>query len=138
MREAEFSRIDRAEGNICTVLRYDLRLKIKLHLDPKKKVIPQRCEFLKRIQQEGESISEYLRELKHLAINCNFVDMLGTMMRDRFVAGIKSEILQKKLLQEDEDVTLDKVFAVAISFELAEINTRELQDKLVAKIFPVN
>ncbi|UYV71205.1 hypothetical protein LAZ67_8002159 [Cordylochernes scorpioides] len=35
--------------------------------------------------------------------------MLGTMMRDRFVAGIKSEILQKKLLQEDDDVTLDKV-----------------------------
>ncbi|UYV72460.1 hypothetical protein LAZ67_9003238 [Cordylochernes scorpioides] len=62
----------------------------------------------------------------------------GTMMRDRFVAGIKSEILQKKLLQEDDDVTLDKIFAVAISFELAEINTRELQDKLVAKISPVN
>ncbi|UYV74899.1 K02A2.6-like [Cordylochernes scorpioides] len=110
--------------------------RIKLHLDPKKKVIPQRFRFLKRIQQEGESISEYLRELKHLAINCNFVDMLGTMMRDRFVAGIKSEILQKKLLQEDDDFTLDKVFAVAISFELAEINTRELQDKLVAKISP--
>ncbi|UYV67734.1 K02A2.6-like [Cordylochernes scorpioides] len=50
----------------------------------------------------------------------------------------QSEILQKKLLQEDDDVTLDKVFAVAISFELAEINTRELQDKLVAKISPVN
>ncbi|UYV85017.1 hypothetical protein LAZ67_X004272 [Cordylochernes scorpioides] len=83
--------------------------RIKLHLDPKKKVIPQRCRFLKRIQQEGESISEYLRELKHLAINCNFVDMLGTMMRDRFVAGIKLESLQKKLLQEDDDVTLDKV-----------------------------
>ncbi|UYV71820.1 hypothetical protein LAZ67_9000550 [Cordylochernes scorpioides] len=58
------------------------------------------------------------------------------MMRDRFVAGIKSEILQKKLLQEDDDVTLDKVFAVAISFELAEINTRELKDNSVAKISP--
>ncbi|UYV66204.1 hypothetical protein LAZ67_4000722 [Cordylochernes scorpioides] len=112
--------------------------RIKLHLDPKKKVILQRCRFLKRIQQEAESISEYLRELKHLVINCNFVDMLGTMMRDRFVAGIKSEILQKKLLQEEDDVTLDKVFAVAVSFELAEINTRELQDKLVAKISSVN
>ncbi|UYV70371.1 hypothetical protein LAZ67_7002744 [Cordylochernes scorpioides] len=87
--------------------------------------------------KQGESISEYLGEFKHLAIYCNFVDMLGTMMRDRFVAGIKSEILQKKLLQEDDDVTLDKVFAVAISFELAEINTRELQDKLVAKISPM-
>ncbi|UYV84636.1 hypothetical protein LAZ67_X002928 [Cordylochernes scorpioides] len=102
---------------------------------------PQRwreSKFLKRIQQAGESISEYLGELKHLAINYNFGDMLGTMLRDRFVAGIKLETLQKKLLQEDDDVTLDKVFTVAISFELAEINTRELQDKLVAKISPVN
>ncbi|UYV82419.1 K02A2.6-like [Cordylochernes scorpioides] len=65
--------------------------------------------FLKRIEQQEESISEYLRELIYLAINCNFGDMLGTMLRD-----------------------------VAISFELAEINTRELQDKLVVKIFPVN
>ncbi|UYV77733.1 K02A2.6-like [Cordylochernes scorpioides] len=87
--------------------------RIKLHLDPKKKVIPQRCRFLKRIQQEGESISEYLRELKHLAINCNFGDMLGTMMRDRFVAGIKLESLQKKLLQENDDVTLDKIKRVS-------------------------
>ncbi|UYV75619.1 hypothetical protein LAZ67_13000765, partial [Cordylochernes scorpioides] len=86
--------------------------RIKLHLDPKKKVIPQRCRFLKRIQQEGESISEYLRELKHLAMNCNFGDMLGTMMRDRFVAGIKLESLQKKLLQENDDVTLDKVLQI--------------------------
>ncbi|UYV69341.1 hypothetical protein LAZ67_6003273 [Cordylochernes scorpioides] len=39
--------------------------RIKLHLESKKKVIPQLCRFLKRIQQEGESISEYLRELKH-------------------------------------------------------------------------
>ncbi|UYV79029.1 K02A2.6-like [Cordylochernes scorpioides] len=83
--------------------------RIKLYLVPKKKVIPQRCRFLKRNQQEGESISEYLRELKLLAINCNFGDMLGTMMRDRFVAEIKLESLQKKLLQEHDDVTLDKV-----------------------------
>ncbi|UYV84473.1 hypothetical protein LAZ67_X002314 [Cordylochernes scorpioides] len=82
--------------------------RIRLHYHPKKKVIPQLCRFLKRIQQEGESISEYLRELKHLEINCNFSDMLRTMLRDRFMAGIKLESLQKKLLQETDDVTLDK------------------------------
>ncbi|UYV65432.1 hypothetical protein LAZ67_3004370 [Cordylochernes scorpioides] len=69
--------------------------RIKLHLDPKKKVIPQRCRFLKRIQQEGESIPEYLRELKHLSINCNFGEMLGTMLRDRFVAIDWQKYFQK-------------------------------------------
>ncbi|UYV84458.1 K02A2.6-like [Cordylochernes scorpioides] len=93
---------------------------IKLHLDPKKKVIPQLCRFLKRIQQEGESISEYLRELKHLSINCNLGDMQGTMLRDRFVAGINSESLQKKLLQEYDVVTLDKAYLQVILAEEAK------------------
>ncbi|UYV65698.1 hypothetical protein LAZ67_3005173, partial [Cordylochernes scorpioides] len=60
--------------------------------------------------------------------------MLEVMLRDRFVAGIKSENLQKKLLQEDDDVTLDRVFSIAVSFELAEQNAKELQDGLVAKM----
>ncbi|UYV71248.1 hypothetical protein LAZ67_8002382, partial [Cordylochernes scorpioides] len=96
--------------------------RIKLHLAPRKKVIPQRCRFLKRVQLGNESVSEYLRELRHLAMDCTFGEMLEVMLRDRFVAGIKSESLQKKLLQEDDDVTLDRVFSIAVSFELAEQN----------------
>ncbi|UYV77237.1 K02A2.6-like [Cordylochernes scorpioides] len=108
--------------------------RIKLHLAPRKKVIPQRCRFLKRIQLENESVSEYLREFRHLAMDCTFGEMLEVMLRDRFVAGIKSESLQKKLLQEDDDVTLDRVFSIGVSFELAEQNAKELQDGLVAKL----
>ncbi|UYV84797.1 K02A2.6-like [Cordylochernes scorpioides] len=80
--------------------------RIKLHLDPKKKVIPQRCRFLKRIQQEGESISEYLRELKHLAINCNFVDMLGTMMRDLLCTANKAIELDRYPLPSIDEIFL--------------------------------
>ncbi|UYV63472.1 K02A2.6-like, partial [Cordylochernes scorpioides] len=108
--------------------------RIKLHLAPRRKVISQRCRFLKRIQLENESISEYLRKLRHLAMDCTFGEMLEVMLRDRFVAGIKSESLQKKLLQEDDDVTLDRVFSIAVSFELAEQNAKELQNGLVAKM----
>ncbi|UYV68293.1 K02A2.6-like, partial [Cordylochernes scorpioides] len=35
---------------------------------------------------------------------------------------------------EDDDVTLDRVFSMAVSFELAEQNAKELQDGLVAKM----
>ncbi|UYV84631.1 Transposase [Cordylochernes scorpioides] len=90
--------------------------------------------FLKRGQLGNESVSEYLRELRHLAMDCTFGEMLEVMLRDRFVAGIKSESLQKKLLQEDDDVTLDRVFSIAVSFELVEQNAKELQDGLVAKM----
>ncbi|UYV66185.1 hypothetical protein LAZ67_4000640 [Cordylochernes scorpioides] len=95
---------------------------------------PRMEKFLKRIQLGNESVSEYLRELRHLAMDCTFGEMLEVVLRDRFVAGIKSEGLQKKLLQEDDDVTLDRVISIAVSFELAEQNAKELQDGLVAKM----
>ncbi|UYV70438.1 K02A2.6-like [Cordylochernes scorpioides] len=107
--------------------------KIRQHLEPKKKLIPQRCLFLKRTQRENESVSEYLRELKHLASNCAFGEMLEMMLRDRFVAGLTSESLQKRLLQEDDDVKLERVFALAVSYELAEKDAKELHEREVAR-----
>ncbi|UYV76234.1 K02A2.6-like [Cordylochernes scorpioides] len=104
------------------------------HLEPKKKIIPQRCLFLKRTQRENESVSEYLRELKHLASNCSFGEMLEMMLRDRFVAGLTSESLQKRLLQEDDEVKLERVFALAVSYELAEKDAKELHEKEVARV----
>ncbi|UYV77366.1 K02A2.6-like [Cordylochernes scorpioides] len=108
--------------------------KIRQYLEPKKKIIPQRCLFLKRTQRENESVSEYLRELKHLASNCSFGEMLEMMLRDRFVAGLTSESLQKRLLQEDDEVKLERVFALAVSYELAEKDAKELHEKEVARV----
>ncbi|UYV85039.1 K02A2.6-like [Cordylochernes scorpioides] len=103
------------------------------HLEPKKK-IPQRCFFLKRTQRENETVSEYLRELKHLASNCAFGEMLEVMLRDRLVAGSTSESLQKRLLQEDDEVKLERVFALAVSYELAEKDAKELHEREVARV----
>ncbi|UYV66649.1 K02A2.6-like, partial [Cordylochernes scorpioides] len=104
------------------------------HLEPKKKIIPQRCLFLKRTQRENETVSEYLRELKHLASNCAFGEMLEMMLRDRFVAGLTSESLQKRLLQKDDEVKLERVFALAVSYELAEKDAKELHEREVARV----
>ncbi|UYV79719.1 K02A2.6-like [Cordylochernes scorpioides] len=108
--------------------------KIRQHLEPKPKVIPQRCKFLKRVQKESETVSEYLRELKHLATNCEFGSMLEMMLRDRFVAGLSSEALQKRLLQEEDDVKLDRVLAIAVSYELAEKDASELHGNCIGKV----
>ncbi|UYV63768.1 K02A2.6-like [Cordylochernes scorpioides] len=60
--------------------------------------------------------------------------MLEMMLRDRFVAGLTSESLQKRLLQEDDEVKLDRVFALADSYELAEKDAKELHEKEVARV----
>ncbi|UYV64975.1 K02A2.6-like [Cordylochernes scorpioides] len=84
--------------------------------------------------EENETVSEYLRELKHLASNCAFGEMLEMMLRDRFVAGLASESLQKRLLQEDDEVKLERVFALAVSYELAEKDAKELHEREVARV----
>ena len=43
----------------------------------------------------GESISEYVAELRRLATHCEFADYLQQALRDRFVCGIQHENTQK-------------------------------------------
>ncbi|UYV63015.1 K02A2.6-like [Cordylochernes scorpioides] len=42
------------------------------------------------------------------------------MLRDKLVVGVRSENLQKRLLQEGDDATLDKIYEIALSYEAAE------------------
>ncbi|UYV84543.1 hypothetical protein LAZ67_X002574, partial [Cordylochernes scorpioides] len=45
-----------------------------------------------------------------------------------------SQVEEDEKPTEDDDVTLDRVFSIAVSFELAEQNAKELQDGLVDKM----
>ncbi|UYV72834.1 K02A2.6-like [Cordylochernes scorpioides] len=51
---------------------------------------------------------------------CKFGGMLIEMLRDKLVVGVRSENLQKRLLQEGDDATLDKIYQIALSYEAAE------------------
>ena len=73
----------------------------------------------------GESISEYVAELKRLANNCQFGQYLDEALRDRLVCGMRSQSTQKRLLAE-ADLTFSKALAVALSVEAAEKNTQQL------------
>ena len=48
-------------------------------------------------------------------------------MRDRFVCGLRSSGIQKRLLSEAEPVTLKKALEVAVAVEAADKNAKELQ-----------
>ncbi len=47
-----------------------------------------------------ETVAQYVKELRMLSTNCNYGIILDEALRDRFVCGLKSEALQKKLLTE--------------------------------------
>ena len=63
--------------------------------------------FNSRNQHEGENIELYIRELRKLAINCEYDKLKDSLIRDRIVCGVRDNDLRKKMLQQTSlDLTL--------------------------------
>ncbi len=101
---------------------------LKAHLNPKPKVITERYRFHRRVQQEGETITNYIAALKKLAETCAFGD-LNITLRDQFVCGLTNEATVKRLLTEDDSLTHTKAFETALAMEMAARDTAELHNK---------
>ena len=96
------------------------------HYSPKPTEVMQRFRFNCRKRQEGETVANYVAELRRLAEHCNYGDTLDKMLRDRLVWGIRDKYIQKKLLAEAE-LTLKDALRIAQSAETAEKNLREME-----------
>ena len=102
---------------------------LKSHFEPKPVIIAERFHFHRRSQAMGESIAEYLAELRRLSTHCAFGDYLEQALRDRLVCGIRSESIQKKLLAEAE-LTLKRAVEIAVGMEAAEKTTKSLKEEV--------
>eukprot|EP00057_Strongylocentrotus_purpuratus_P002379 XP_003724411.1 PREDICTED: uncharacterized protein LOC100889241 [Strongylocentrotus purpuratus] len=63
-----------------------------------------------RQQVGGETLEQYVTELKLLAANCNFNDLRDSLIRDRIIFGIQDG-LRTRLLRESE-LMLDKCLQI--------------------------
>ncbi|MEE4247362.1 MAG: reverse transcriptase domain-containing protein, partial [Kangiellaceae bacterium] len=97
--------------------------KLKEHFDPTPPELVLRFRFYTRCRQAGESVAEFLAELRKLARNCNFGDNLESMLRDRLALGINDDAIQSKLFAEKE-MTLNKAFSLAQAHESATRGTQ--------------
>ena len=96
------------------------------HYEPKTLVIAERFQFHRRNQAVGESVAEYVAGLRLLTRHCEFGAYLDDALRDRFVCGLRSETIQKKLLTET-DLTFQRAVEIARTMETAAENARKLQ-----------
>ena len=87
------------------------------HFKPKRLKIAERHRFHSAPQKPGQSIAEFVRELKKLAGTCDTNEQLNTCgtnvvtcgtneqlndnLRDRFICGLRSEHVKQKLLSKD-------------------------------------
>ncbi len=95
------------------------------HFKPKPILIAERFKFYQRNQSPGETISDYILALKHLASSCEFGTFLNDALRDKFVCGLAGELYHRRLLSE-KDLTFKKACDIALALELAHKDTKEL------------
>ena len=90
---------------------------VKEHLNPKPNVIVERYQFYNRVRKAGETVPEFVAELRNLSRHCQFTDN-DEMMRDRLVCGINDVAMQRKLLAESE-LDLKRAVRISVGMELA-------------------
>ena len=99
---------------------------LKTHFKPKPIMIAERFKFQQRVQKPDEYVTEYLAQLRKMTEYCEFKDYLEQALRDRFVSGIKSAAIQRKLLSQ-EGLDLAKALSIAQSMEAAEAQSSQLR-----------
>ncbi|KRZ77842.1 Transposon Tf2-6 polyprotein [Trichinella papuae] len=87
------------------------------HFAPQPSEIVNRHIFYQRKQQPGETVAEFIADLRRLAQGCNFVD-LETMLRDRLVCGLRDEAVQLRLFAK-KVLTFQMAQEEALSAEAA-------------------
>ena len=107
----------------------ELVMALKSHFELKTLVIAKQFKFHQRSQAPGETVAEYVAELRRLATHCEFGAYLDEVLRERFVCGLKEEGTQKVLLTETE-LSFAKTVDVAQGREAAARIARQLQDML--------
>ena len=73
---------------------------LEQHYNPAPSEIVERFRFYCRARKPGESVANFLVQLRSLVAHCNYGDSLENMLRDRLVCGINDDSIQKRLLAE--------------------------------------
>ena len=93
------------------------------HLKRTTSVIAARYQFNTCCRKEGQSIAEYVAELRKVTEHCEFGESLNEMLRDRLVCGVNNAQMQRKLLSE-ETLTFAQANRICLSLEAASRDAR--------------
>ncbi|CAB4018994.1 Transposon Tf2-9 poly, partial [Paramuricea clavata] len=93
--------------------------RLQKQLKPQKSALVARYEFDNRARNAGETVSEYVAVLKHLATECKFNETMRLeRLRDRLVSGIRDRKMMSELLKlKLEELTFDTAVAKCIAIE---------------------
>ncbi|XP_037576862.2 uncharacterized protein LOC119459102 [Dermacentor silvarum] len=105
----------------------DAKKVLQQHYALKRSVVTERYHFYRRNQESNETIAQFLVELKRLAATCSFGNFLQEALRDRLIAGLRSDTIRCRLLAlPDDEVTWERVCKVATAMEAAQKDTQDM------------
>ena len=100
---------------------------LREHFKPTRLKISERYRFHSAVQQQGQSIADFVRELKKLAGTCEFTnEQLNDNLRDRFICGLRSQHVKQKLLSRN--FTFQEAVNEAIAQEAARKDVKDIAD----------
>ncbi len=96
------------------------------YLEPQKNVTFERHIFNSRVQAPGESIDQFVTDLKTKAKSCEYGQLCDSLIKDRIVVGIRDDALRARLLRET-DLDLHKAIQMCRAAEASRTQLSQIQ-----------
>ena len=94
--------------------------RIQQHIEGTINPVAQRNKFFKRMQHRGETVADYVVQLRDLASRCRYADnFIEEAIRDQLVLGLRDQDTVERLL-EHRDLTLQRAIEIAESIQQAK------------------
>ena len=106
---------------------------LKTHFYPKPLVIVERFKFWQVRQAANQNVRDFVSTLKKYSQYCEFGRFLDEALRDIFVIGLKSAVIQKKLLSKD-GLAFQAAIEIAVAMEEAEKQAQEISKSMSSDV----
>lgn len=110
----------RVFGTFAKSTKYDDAVKhLKEHFAAPQSALLRRVMFWRRHQRPGESVSQYVADLRGLASLCKFKALQDEMIRDQLILHTNCNKIRDKLLLENDDLSLAQAIKIALQVQSA-------------------
>ncbi|KAM4771141.1 LOW QUALITY PROTEIN: uncharacterized protein WCC33_002970 [Rhinophrynus dorsalis] len=94
----------------------------------KRNVTYERHKFFTCMQKPGESIDQYVTELRNCSKTCEFGELTNSLIKDRTVCGIPDNGLKERLLRE-QDLDLEKALVLCRAAETVKSQAKKITNE---------
>ena len=96
------------------------------HVQPKKNSIFARYKFNEEKQETNEKIEQFVTRIGLMAKDCDFKEP-NEMIRDRIVFGTNSHKVKERLINEGDNLTLEKAIQIAQTYEYSREQLKKME-----------